>query len=145
MKKTFIISITTLILGSVLFSGTIKPQISLRYNDLVNSNNELSSLVTTLVLGFAMEVGEGVYAGYDSDTNDSRIFISFDYGTMGLGMNSDGDPQFTIGAKYNTLSNLAVSLDYVINNLAREYDGDGEAIEGSIIPNELRMSLGVTF
>ena len=144
MKKKFIISITTLILSSVLFSGTIKPQISLRYNDLVNSNNELSSLVTTLVLGFAMEVSEGVYAGYDSDTNDSRIFISFDYGTMGLGMNSDGDPQFTIGAKYNTLSNLAVSLDYVINNLAREHDIDGP-IEDSIVPNELRMSLGVTF
>jgi len=144
MKKTFIISITTLILGSVLFSGTIKPQISLRYNDLVNSNNELSSLETTLVLGFAMEVGEGVHAGYDSDTNDSRIFISFDYGTMGLGMDSNGDPQFTIGAKYNTLSNLAVSLDYVINNLAREYVDD-EPVEGSIIPNELRMSLGVTF
>ena len=145
MKKNFIISLTTLILGTVLFSGTITPQISLRYNDLVNANNELSSLETTLVLGFAMEVSEGVYAGYDSDTNDSRIFISFDYGTMGLGMDSNGDPQFTIGAKYNTLSNLAVSLDYVINNLAREYDGEGEPIEGSIIPNELRMSLGVTF
>ena len=91
-----------------------------------------------------MEVGEGVYAGYDSDTNDSRIFISFDYGTMGLGMNTDGDPQFTIGAKYNTLSNLAVSLDYVINNLAREYI-NGVPVDGSIIPNELRMSLGVTF
>ena len=144
MKKNFIISLTTLILGTVLFSGTITPQISLRYNDLVNANNELSSLETTLVLGFAMEVSEGVYAGYDSDTNDSRIFISFDYGTMGLGMDSNGDPQFTIGAKYNTLSNLAVSLDYVINNLAREHDIDGP-IEDSIVPNELRMSLGVTF
>ena len=144
MKKNFIISLTTLILASVLFSGTITPQISLRYNDLVNANNELSSLETTLVLGFAMEVSEGVYAGYDSDTNDSRIFISFDYGTMGLGMDSNGDPQFTIGAKYNTLSNLAVSLDYVINNLAREYI-NGVPVDGSIIPNELRMSLGVTF
>ena len=68
-----------------------------------------------------------------------------DYGTLGMGMNSGGDPQFTIGAKYNALSNLDVSLDYVINNLAREIDGNGDPVADSTAANELRMSLGVTF
>jgi hypothetical protein len=57
---------------------------------------------------------------------------------MGLGINDIGEPQFTIGASYSTISNLDVTLDYVINNLAT--DGLGNSI-----PNELRMSLGVTF
>jgi hypothetical protein len=110
----------------------------MRYNDVVNSNNDLANLTTVLVLGFGMDVGDGVSAGFDSDGADSRIFVSFDYGTMGMGMNANGDPQFTIGAKYSALSNLDVSLDYVINNLTTDNGGDPS-------PNELRMSLGVTF
>jgi hypothetical protein len=92
-----------------------------------------------LVMGLTMSLDEGVYAGLDSDGTDSRIFVSFDYGTMGMGIDVNGDPQFTIGAKYSALSNLDVSLDYVINNLTTSGAG------GSAIPNELRMSLGVTF
>ena len=92
-----------------------------------------------------MNVGEGVVAGFDSDGSDSRIFISMNYGTLGMGMNAAGDPQFTIGAKYSALSNLDVSLDYVINNLARDVDGVGDPIDGTTAANELRMSLGVTF
>ena len=52
---------------------------------------------------------------------DSRIFVSFDYGTMGLGINVLGEPQFTVGASYSTLSNLDVMLDYVVNNLATRW------------------------
>ena len=124
--------------GAFLYSSTIQPTISMRYNDVVNSNNDLTNLTTVLVLGFGMDVGDGVSAGFDSDGTDSRIFVSFDYGTMGMGMNANGDPQFTIGAKYSALSNLDVSLDYVINNLTTDNGGDPS-------PNELRMSLGVTF
>ena len=124
--------------GAFLYSSTIQPTISMRYNDVVNSNNDLANLTTVLVLGFGMDVGDGVSAGFDSDGADSRIFVSFDYGTMGMGMNANGDPQFTIGAKYSALSNLDVSLDYVINNLTTDNGGDPS-------PNELRMSLGVTF
>jgi len=117
----------------------------MRYNDVVNTNNDLASLTTTLVLGFGMNVGDGVTAGFDSDGADSRIFISMDYGTLGMGMNAAGDPQFTIGAKYSALTNLDVSLDYVINNLAREVDNNGDPIVDTTAANELRMSLGVTF
>ena len=138
MKKNILITLTILSFGTFLYSSTIQPTISMRYNDVVNSNNDLTNLTTVLVLGFGMDVGDGVSAGFDSDGADSRIFVSFDYGTMGMGMNANGDPQFTIGAKYSALSNLDVSLDYIINNLTTDNGGDPS-------PNELRMSLGVTF
>jgi len=138
MKKNILITLTIMSFGAFLYSSTIQPTISMRYNDVVNSNNDLANLTTVLVLGFGMDVGDGVSAGFDSDGADSRIFVSFDYGTMGMGMNANGDPQFTIGAKYSALSNLDVSLDYIINNLTTDNGGDPS-------PNELRMSLGVTF
>ena len=68
-----------------------------------------------------------------------RLFGQIEQSGIRLGIDANGEPQFTIGAKYSTLSNLDVSLDYVINNLTTSGAG------GSAIPNELRMSLGVTF
>jgi len=143
MKKNILISLITIAFSTTLFAGTIQPQISLRYNDVVGQQ-DLAALETTLVLGFAMDVGEGVFAGFDSDGTDSRIFVSFNYGTMGMGINTAGQPQFTIGTKYSALSNLDVSLDYVVNNLTDALDVDGNPT-GVPDANELRMSLGVTF
>ena len=140
MKKNILITLMALSFGSFLFSGTIKPSLSMRFDDLVNTETNGGTITPSLVLGFAMDLDEGVYAGFDSDGTDSRIFVSFDYGTMGMGIDANGDAQFTIGAKYNALSNLDVSLDYIINNLAT---GAGEV--PVTVPNELRLSLGVTF
>jgi len=146
MKKNILITLIVLSVSTLSFCGTIQPQLSMRFNDIVNQSPDAGgTLDPTLVLGFAMSMDEGVYAGFDSDGTDSRIFVSFDYGTVGLGMNAIGDPQFTVGAKYSTLSNLEVSLDYVVNNLVREVDGLGDPIDGTTAPNELRLSLGVTF
>ena len=145
MKKNILITLIALSFGSFLFSATVTPTISMRFNDIVGEQ-DLGQLPVTLVIGLAMNVEEGVSAGFDSDGSDSRIFISMDYGTLGMGMNAAGDPQFTIGAKYSALTNLDVSLDYVINNLARQVDDvTGDPIDGTTATNELRMSLGVTF
>jgi len=142
MKKNILLIISVLSIGSFLYSGTIQPSLSMRFNDVVNQQSENGGVIDpVLVLGFAMSLEEGVYAGFDSDGTDSRIFISFDYGTVGMGIDENGDAQFTVGAKYSALSNLDVCLDYVINNLADGADGD----EPVSIPNELRLSLGVTF
>ena len=140
MKKNILLTLIVLSFSSFLFSGTIQPSLSMRFNDIVNTDSESGTIDPSLVLGFAMTLEDGVYAGFDSDGTDSRIFVSFDYGTMGMGIDANGDPQFTIGAKYNALSNLDVSLDYIINNLAT---GGGEV--PVTVPNELRLSLGVTF
>jgi len=145
MKNKILKILMIFSLGTFLFSGTLEPTISLRYNDLINTNNDLTTLNTTLVLGFAMTIEDGVKAGFDSDGEDSRIFVALDYGTVGMGINANGDPQFTVGASYNALSNLVVSLDYMINNLTTDgVDGDGTP-DGTASPNELRMSIGVNF
>ena len=139
MKKNILITLIAISFSSFLFSGTIQPSLTMRFNDIVNTDSQGGTIDPSLVLGFAMSLEEGVYAGFDSDGTDSRIFVSFDYGTMGMGMDGNGDPQFTIGAKYSALSNLDVCLDYVINNLTTS------GADGAAIPNELRISLGVTF
>ena len=144
MKKNILLTLTILSFSSFLFSGTIQPALSMRFNDIVNTDSANGTIDPSLVLGFAMSLEDGVYAGFDSDGTDSRIFVSFDYGTMGLGMNANGDPQFTVGAKYSALSNLDVSLDYIVNNLTNALNDDGEQT-GVPKANELRLSLGVTF
>ena len=131
MKKNILITLIALSFGSFLFSATVAPTMSMRFNDIVGEQ-DLGQLPVTLVIGLSMNVEEGVSAGFDSDGTDSRIFVAFDYGTIGLGIDGNGDPQFTIGGKYSVLSNLDVSLDYIINNL-------------NDAPDELRLSLGVTF
>ena len=139
MKKNILLTILTLSIGSFLFSGTIQPSLSMRFNDIIGTSSESGTVDPVLVVGFTMSLDEGVYAGIDSDGTDSRIFVSFDYGTVGMGMDANGEPQFTIGAKYGALANLDVALDYIINNLTTSGDG------GGAIANELRISLDVTF
>ena len=145
MKKNVLVTILVLSVGSFLFSGTIQPSLSMRFNDIIETTADSGTVEPVLVVGLTMSLDAGVYAGFDSDGTDSRIFVSFDYGTMGLGMNANGDPQFTVGAKYSALSNLEVSLDYIVNNLTTDgVDEDGTP-DLSASPNELRISLGVTF
>ena len=144
MKKNIILSIIALSFASFsIAQNTVQPTLSMRFNDVIGDTNDIVEPV--LCLGLAMQLEEGVSAGFDSDGVDSRIFVSFDYGTMGLGINAAGDPQFTIGANYSTLSNLVVSLDYIFNNLARQIGDDGNPIDETTGTNELRLSLGVTF
>ena len=144
MKKNIILSIIALSFASFsIAQNTVQPTLSMRFNDVIGDTNDIVEPV--LCLGLAMQLEEGVSAGFDSDGVDSRIFVAFDYGTMGLGINAAGDPQFTIGANYSTLSNLVVSLDYIFNNLARQIGDDGDPIDDTIATNELRLSLGVTF
>jgi len=135
MKKNILKTIMTFAFASLLYSGTVAPALSLRFNDIVHApNNDLGTLTPTLTLGFVAEIQDGVKAGFDSDGSDSRIYVAFDYGTVGMGMNAAGDPQFTVGATYQALTGLGVSLDYVINNLAAGGD-----------PNEIRLSMGINF
>jgi|TARA_B100002052_G_C15554846_1_gene450773 hypothetical protein len=142
MKKNIITTLVIMSLTTLAYSSTIMPSLSLRFNDVVNTNNDINDngFTPTLVLGIAMQVEEGVTAGFDSDGVDSRLFVSMEYGTLGMGIDANGSPQFTIGAKYAALSNMDVALDYVINNLTADPDNNDEPF-----PNELRISLGVQF
>ena len=108
----------------------------MRFADVVNNDIPTPSTV----LGLQVEVGDGVFAGIDSDAGDSRLFIKLGFGTFGMGTNDEGEPQFTIGGSYNLMSNFGVNMDYVINQLTD--DGTGTDTPN---PDVLRVSLGVNF
>jgi len=132
-------SISTLLvkgiaLLSFIYAGSVSPTISMRFSDVLA--NDIPT--PTTVLGLEVQVGDGVFAGIDSDAGDSRLFVKLGYGTFGMGTNSDGEPQFTIGGSYSVLKGFNVNLDYVINQLTDDGTGAPD-------PDLLRVSLGVTF
>ena len=136
-NRTYIISL--IFLGTFIFAGSVSPVISLRFNDIASQQDALPA--PTTVIGLKMEVGEGVYSGFDSAEGDFRIFVQRSFGTVGLGRDADGNPQFTIGANYNALDNLMISMDYVVNALS----DDGDLVDPQPNPDELRMSLTIEF
>jgi len=134
-------SISTLLvkgiaLASFIYAGSVSPTISMRFGDVLA--NDIPT--PTTVLGLEVQVGDGVFAGIDSDAGDSRLFVRLGYGTFGMGTNTDGEPQFTIGGRYGITKGFNVNLDYVINQLT-----DDDATPGTPYPDLLRVSLGVTF
>jgi len=137
MRSISTLLVKGIVLVSFIYAGSVSPMISMRFSDVVTNTIPTPSTV----LGLKIEVGDGVYAGVDSDiaTGDSRLFVNFSYGTFGMGTNGDGEPQFTIGGQYSLTNSFAVSLDYIINQLT--LDGAGPDPE----PNQLRVSLGVSF
>ena len=137
IKNSIKLIISTLILSSFIYSGSVTPVLGLRFNDIAGSTDLQGPSQT---LGLKMDVGSGVYSGFDTNGTDFRIFVQQSYGIFGFGTNNDGEPQFTVGGYYNVLDNLNVSLDYVINRLT---DDDGDP--GNPYADEIRMSLSITF
>ena len=134
MRSISTLLVKGMILVSFIYAGSVSPSVSMRFGDVLA--NELPT--PTTVLGLQVEVGDGVFAGIDSDAGDHRLFIKLGYGTFGMGTNSDGEPQFTIGGSYTVLNGFSVNMDYVINQLT----DDGL---GAPDPDVLRVSLGVNF
>ena len=89
----------------------------MRFNDLMGNENAIPA--PSVVLGLEAQVGDGIFAGVDSDivSLDHRLYVKFGYGTFGMGTDSNGEPQFTIGGNYSVLDRFSVNLDYVINQL----------------------------
>ena len=146
MKKNLLALFT---LTTFIFAGSVSPLLSLRFADISNSTAALPTPTTTI--GLKMDLGDGVASGFDVNTrpdgnggteSDFRIFIQRSFGTVGIGRHYNGDPQFTVGGTYSTLSNMSVNFDYVINNLT---DANGAAAGDTPFDNELRLSLSVNF
>ena len=137
IKNSIKLIISTLILSSFIYSGSVTPVLALRFNDIAGSTDLQGPSQT---LGLKMDVGSGVYSGFDTNGTDFRIFVQQSFGIFGLGTNDESEPQFTVGGYYNVLDNLNVSLDYVINRLT-----DDDANLGTPYPDEIRMSLSITF
>ena len=71
MKKNIILTLLALTFANFAFTNTVQPTISMRFNDVLSDTNDIIDPV--LALGFAMNIEEGVSAGFDSDGTDSRI------------------------------------------------------------------------
>ena len=137
-------NITTLLVKGILgifvvsfmYAGTVAPSLSMRFNNLLATDNDLPA--PAVCLGLEANVGEGVFAGIDSDGTDHRLYVKMGYGTFGMGTNAAGEAQFTIGGNYSVLNRFSVNLDYVLNQLT---DNGG----GGADPDELRVTLKVDF
>ena len=137
IKNSIKLIISTVLFSSFIYSGPVTPVLGLRFNDIASSTDLVGPNQT---LGLKMDVGGGVYSGFDVSGGDFRLFVQQSFGTFGLGTNSEGEPQFTVGGYYSILENLHVSLDYVINQLT-----DDDASPGTPYPDEIRMTLSVSF
>ena len=131
-----------IVLISFIYAGSVSPILSLRFNDVAGEGADGALPPPGQCIGLKMEIGEGIYSGFDTDGSDFRIFVQRSFGTFGIGTNGDnpGEPQFTIGGYYNVLDNLNVSLDYVVNNLTDDDDNVGNPYS-----DQLRVSLNITF
>ena len=134
MRSISTLLVKGIVLVSFIYAGSVSPTVSMRFSDVLAN----AMPTPTTVLGLEVEVGDGVFAGIDSDAGDSRLFVKLGYGTFGMGTNSDGEPQFTIGGGYSVLKGFSVNMDYVINQLTDDGTGTPD-------PDLLRVSLGVTF
>ena len=137
MKNSIKNLLITFSILSFICAGSVTPVLGLRFNDVLGSN-ELQDPGQTL--GLKVEVGEGVYSGFDVSNGDFRIFVQQSLVIFGIGTNNEDEPQFTVGGYYNALDNLTVSLDYVVNQLT-----DDNANPGTPYPDELRIGLSVSF
>ena len=68
--STLMVKVTLLV--SFIYAGSVSPMLSLRFDDVAGSNDLIAPSQT---LGLKMEVGEGVYSGFDTDGSDFRIFV----------------------------------------------------------------------
>ena len=120
MKKSVCIVMVGLLAFS--YAGSVTPTLSLRVNDVLSGLDFASP-----VIGLKMDLTDGVYSGFDSDANTSRIYVEKSYGRIGMGTYTTavggalvGEPYFTIGTTYGVQDNLNVELEYVINNLVTD-------------------------
>ena len=128
-----------IILISFIYAGSISPTLGLRFNDVAGSSTLIEPVQS---IGLELGVGDNVYSGIETDGTDFRLYVKRSFGTFSMGTDANGDPQFGIGGFYNVIDHFNVSLDYVINRLT---DADAGGVGTDPFPDELRMSLTVTF
>ena len=122
---------------SFVYAGSVNPILGLRFGDILGSNTLQNP---TQSLGLRMQVGEGIYSGFDVSNGDFRIFVQQSFVIFGVGTNNENEPQFTVGGYYNALDNLVVSLDYIANQLTDDNDSPGNPYR-----DQLRIGLAVVF
>ena len=70
IKNSIKLIISTLILSSFIYSGSVTPVLALRFNDIAGSTDLQGPSQT---LGLKMDVGSGVYSGFDTKSVRNRF------------------------------------------------------------------------
>ena len=133
MKNITTLLVKGMLLVSFMYAGTVGPSLSMRFNDLLANANALPAPV--VVLGLEANVGDGVFAGVESEGDNHRLYVKMGYGTFGMGLDANNEARFTIGANYSVLDRFSVNLDYVIN----------QALVTAPDDDQLRVTLKVDF
>ena len=107
MKKCILLLIASISLTSLIFSKDITPVFSVRYDSLNDA------IAVSDAIGLEMNLGGDRFTGFDTDGNDSRIYVGWQFGKIGFGDDGNGGGKYTVGATYEILDNISMDLDYV--------------------------------
>ena len=107
MKKCVLLLIASISLTSLIFSKDITPVFSVRYDSLDDA------IAVSDAIGLEMNLGGDRFTGFDTDGNDSRIYVGWQFGKIGFGDDGNGGGKYTVGATYEILDNISMDLDYV--------------------------------
>tara|TARA_Y100000996_G_C22052892_1_gene449884 strand:- start:100 stop:507 length:408 start_codon:yes stop_codon:yes gene_type:complete len=133
MKNITTMLVKGMLLVSFMYAGTVGPTLSMRFNDLLAVDNALPT--PDVVLGLEASMGDGIFAGVESEGANHRLYVKMGYGTFGMGLNADNEARFTIGGNYSVLDRFSVNLDYIIN----------QALVTTPDEDQLRITLKVDF
>ena len=98
MKKCVLLLIASISLTSLIFSKDITPVFSVRYDSLDDA------IAVSDAIGLEMNLGGDRFTGFDTDGNDSRIYVGWQFGKIGFG--DDGSTPHV--ATTNLVTNFGV-------------------------------------
>ena len=133
MKKNLLIMLVAVVsVSSFLSARTLSPSLAIRYNDFIND------LSPQTAIGLHLKIDDDRYTGFevDSDGNDYRMLVGWNWGLIGLGtvtVNTETYAQYSFGVSYKVLDNLASNFEYVMTPDL----GNGN--------DNLRLALSITF
>lgn len=133
MKKNLLIMMIAVFgVSSFLSARTLSPSLAIRYNDFIND------LSPQTAIGLHLEIDENRYTGFevDSDGDDYRMLIGWNWGLIGLGtvtVGNDVHAQYSFGVSYKVVENLSSNFEYVMTPDL----GNGN--------DNLRLALAITF
>jgi len=94
----------------VIAQNALSPVLGMRFD--INDMNTVKQ-----VLGIQINFDGGKYSGFDTDGENSRIFMGWSYAKLGIGSATDEDGTtsavVTVGGTYNISGALNTDVEYV--------------------------------
>ena len=134
MQKILITLAPLFIFTSLLFTQSINPTLSIRYE------NFMEEFIPEIAIGVKIGIDDERFTGFEttqsSDIIDTRIIIGWNWAIIGLGTKTVDDviyPSYTFGGTYSFLDGLYTNIEYVMTEPEAGID------------DHLRLALIITF